>query len=88
MRAILDLTSALSKSGTSVTLLVTESDDYPNPESGVQTMKTGQFDRPPIRFSRSRLASLKHGIASTDVLHLHTPWEPATIQLAKLAREV
>ncbi|MFT4593114.1 MAG: hypothetical protein ACI9JK_000820, partial [Phycisphaerales bacterium] len=55
---------------------------------GVQTMKTGQFDRPPIRFSRSRLASLKHGIASTDVLHLHTPWEPATIQLAKLAREV
>ena len=88
VRAILDLTSALSKSGTSVTLLVTEGDDYPNAESGVQTMRTGQFDRPPIRFSRSRLASLKQFIASADVLHLHTPWEPANIQLAKLAREV
>jgi glycosyltransferase involved in cell wall biosynthesis len=88
VRAILDLTSALAKSGKGVTLLVTEGDDFPNPESGVKTMLTGDFDRAPIRFSPQRLTTLKHHIAEADVLHLHTPWEPANIQLAKLAREV
>jgi glycosyltransferase involved in cell wall biosynthesis len=68
--------------------MVTEGEDFPEPDSGVQTMLTGDFDRAPIRFSASRLATLKHYVAETDVLHLHTPWEPANIQLAKLAREV
>ncbi len=88
VRAILDLTSALSKSGKNVTLMVTEGNDFPDPESGVRTMRTGDFDRAPIRFSASRLSTLKQYIADADVLHLHTPWEPANIQLAKLAREV
>ena len=88
VRAILDLTSALSKCEKNVTLMVTEGEDFPEPDSGVQTMLTGDFDRAPIRFSASRLATLKHYVAETDVLHLHTPWEPANIQLAKLAREV
>tara|TARA_B100000959_G_scaffold124470_1_gene130746 strand:- start:383 stop:1522 length:1140 start_codon:yes stop_codon:yes gene_type:complete len=88
VRAVLDLTSSLSSCGKSVTLMVTEGDDFPNASLGVQTMRTGDFDRNPIRFSANRLSSLKQHIANTDVLHLHTPWEPANIQLAKLAREV
>ncbi|MDP7005935.1 MAG: glycosyltransferase [Phycisphaerales bacterium] len=88
VRAVLDLTSSLSQCGKTVTLMVTEGDDFPGEDSGVQTMRTGDFDRPPIRFSTARLASLKQYIADADVLHLHTPWEPANIQLAKIARDV
>ncbi|MBC8309425.1 MAG: glycosyltransferase [Phycisphaerales bacterium] len=88
VRAVLDLTSSLSQCGKTVTLMVTEGDDFPGADSGVQTMRTGDFDRPPIRFSTARLASLKQYIADADVLHLHTPWEPANIQLAKIARDV
>tara|TARA_B100000959_G_C14951879_1_gene612210 strand:+ start:413 stop:1552 length:1140 start_codon:yes stop_codon:yes gene_type:complete len=88
VRAILDLTSALSESSKKVTLMVTEGNDYPSPDSGIQIMRTGDFDRPPIRFSPKRLALLKQHIADTDVLHLHIPWEPANIQLAKIAIEV
>ena len=50
-------------------------------------MGTGLFDRPAYRFSASRLHALKEHIDSADVLHLHTPWEPANLQLAKLARQ-
>jgi glycosyltransferase involved in cell wall biosynthesis len=86
VRAVLDLTSALAKSGKSVTLMVTEGDDWPPSDSGVQSMLTGAFDRAPIRFSAKRLNTLKEHIDQADVLHLHTPWEPANMQLAKIAR--
>ena len=74
VRAILDLTAGLVWRGKEVTLLVTEGEDYPTQESGIQIMRTGDFDRPHIRFSASKLASLKQHIADADVLHLHTPW--------------
>ena len=85
VRAVLDLTSALSRVGKSVTLLATEGDDWPLQDAGVQALLTGTFDRPPIRFSAKRLESLIQHVDSADVLHLHTPWEPANIQLAKIA---
>jgi len=87
VRAILDLTCALAKSGKSVTLLSTEGEDWHTSEDGVQSMTTGPFDRHPIRFSASRLASLRAQIDQADILHLHTPWEPANLQLAHLARK-
>lgn len=87
VRAVLDVTSALAQSGKSTTLLCTEGEDWPDHQSGVQLMTTGSFDKKPIRFSRERLDSLRACIAEADVLHLHTPWEPANVQLAKLARE-
>lgn len=88
VRAVLDLTTALAQSGKSTTLLCTEGDDWPDYQSGVQLMTTGSFDKKPIRFSNKRLDSLYTCIAEADVLHLHTPWEPANVQLAKLAKKV
>ena len=87
VRAVLDLTAALVSGNKSVTLMATLGDDWPLAELGVQTMQTGTFDRSPIRFSAKRLASLKSHIEQTDVLHLHTPWEPANLQLARIARQ-
>ena len=86
VRAILDLTTALSKSGKTVTLMATEGEDWPHHDTGVQSMLTGTFDRAPIRFSAAKLQSLTTHIEEADVLHLHTPWEPANIQLAKVAQ--
>jgi glycosyltransferase involved in cell wall biosynthesis len=68
--------------------MATEGDDFPTPDSGVQTMRTGSFDRLPFRFSSSRLSLLRQHITDSDILHLHTPWEPANLQLASIAREV
>ena len=85
VRAVLDITSALAGRGKNVILLHTEGTDCPPASSHVQTMQTGPFDKAPIRFSQQRLESLKQHIEDADVLHLHTPWEPANIQLAKLA---
>ena len=65
----------------------TEGEDWPDHQSGVQTIATGPFDRKPIRFSKHRLKSIRTCIADADVLHLHTPWEPANLQLASIARQ-
>lgn len=86
-RDIFDLTSALSKRVKSVQLMSTEGTDWPSSNSGVQTMQTGPFDRSSNRFTPQRLSLLSQHIEAADVLHLHTPWEPATLQLAKLARK-
>jgi glycosyltransferase involved in cell wall biosynthesis len=64
----------------------TEGDDSPEATTGVQVVKTGPFDRRPIRFSPQKLQELTERIAAADIMHLHTPWEPANIQLAKIAR--
>ena len=86
VRSVLDLTSALSRSGTSITLMATDGKDWPSCHSGVETMLTGEFDRSPLRFSVKRLRYIQDHIEQADVLHLHTPWEPANRQLAKIAR--
>lgn len=86
VRAVLDLTESLAKTGNDVTLMATAGDDMPPKESGVQSMLTGPFDRAPIRFSHSRLHDLETYIKQADIVHLHTPWEPANIQLANIAR--
>jgi len=86
VRAVLDLTTALSRRGKHVTLMSTEGSDWTLSEDGVETMQTGSFDRAPIRFSSSRLKVLAQHIEAADVLHLHTPWEPANVQLAKIAQ--
>ena len=86
VRAVLDMTTAISKAGKEVTLLGTEGSDWPPHDSGVQVIQTGPFDRAPTRFSKERLNSFMEYIEQTDVLHLHTPCEPANIQLAKIAQ--
>ena len=86
-RDVFDLTVALSTRVKSVSLMSTRGRDWPTSSSGVQTMQTGSFDRSSNRFTPRRLSLLKQHIEASDVLHLHTPWEPATLQLAKLARK-
>jgi len=84
--SVIDLAQSLSHVGASVTLMATQGDDWPI-GGIVQTMQTGSFDRPPIRFSSKRLAVIRPHIEQSDVLHLHTPWEPANLQLARIARQ-
>jgi len=86
VRSVIDLTEGLSKAGKDVTLLATEGEDWPSHHSGVRALRSGPFDRVPIRFSRERLNFIREHIEHTDVLHLHTPWEPANMQLAKIAK--
>ena len=86
VRAVLDLTSALTGSGKDVLLMATDGQDLPAGSDGPQTLLTGSFDRPPNRFSSARLQTLEDHIAKADVLHLHTPWEVANTQLAAIAR--
>ena len=86
VRAVLDLTTALAQRGKTVTLMATEGNDWPESDTKVQTVQSGPFDRWPIRFSRKKLTQIRRHIEQADVLHLHTPWEPANIQMANIAR--
>lgn len=86
-QCVLDLATALSKHVKSVSLMSTEGTHWPHAGTGVQTMQTGPFDRSLNRFTSHRLATLQQYIDATDVLHIHHPWEPASVQLAKIAKE-
>ena len=86
-QCVLDLSAALSKRVKSVSLMSTEGTHWPHAGTGVQTMQTGPFDRSSNRFTSHRLATLQQYIDAADVLHLHHPWEPASIQLARIAQE-
>jgi len=88
VRAVLDLTTALSPQINSITLMSTSGTDWPLAESGVQIVQTGNFDKRPMRFSAKRLRLLSEHIEQADILHLHTAWEPANPQLANIALKV
>jgi glycosyltransferase involved in cell wall biosynthesis len=89
VRTVLDLCAAMSGLGHRVTLLTGEAADAPAgwTETSTATPRV-------IRVSRMRGGLLAPGarrtidpvLADADVLHLHGPWAPANLQLARWAR--
>jgi glycosyltransferase involved in cell wall biosynthesis len=91
VRAVLDLCGALAASGHDVTLMTFDSPDVPG------QWRDGSAGFPQVRNLRcgigrlpclSGKATARAGewIGQADVLHLHGPWDPAGLQLSRIAR--
>jgi glycosyltransferase involved in cell wall biosynthesis len=98
-RAVMDLCAVLARRGHDVRLLCCRADDVPKawiqdapgapgpPASPVAPRVTvlpalGLFQR----LSRAALREAESAIRACDVLHLHAPWTPSNLQLARIAR--
>jgi len=90
VRAVLDLTAGLARAGHDVVLLTRDDQDAPRGW-------TGEDDLPRIeRIDLGSFGALRTGggpdgvaaraIRDADIVHLHTPWEPANVALSRLAR--
>jgi glycosyltransferase involved in cell wall biosynthesis len=96
VRAVLDLCGAVSELGVDVTLVTHDDRDVPMAwrqcdRSGsnvprVVVWRGGRAVRLGLSAEVRRLA--RRAIESQDVIHLHTPWDPANRWLAGLARAV
>lgn len=89
VRAVLDLTAELAKSGAEVTLLTGDAVDAP-PEWLVGTPgcpRVQTIDRSLTRLLRAKTAGprLAELAADADVIHLHTPWDPFNPAIAAAA---
>lgn len=90
VRAVLDICSLLARRGHRITLACWDPVDAPPAWSADQARspRVVTIDRPG-RFgllAKPALARLDPLIAEADVVHLHTPWDPANLQIARLAR--
>lgn len=87
VRAVLDMTELTASAGNKVTVVTAHDADVPDhwrdiPDRLhiVATTRGGLI-------AKHNLPALKQRIASADVVHLHTPWETANVQMAKIARK-
>jgi glycosyltransferase involved in cell wall biosynthesis len=91
VRALLDLCAALAARGHQVTLLTLDAPDVP------RDWMTGAPDRPRVELIGRRpgplpmlrgdsLRRVDAILAESDVLHLHVPWDPLCLRIARLAR--
>lgn len=89
VRAVLDLTNALARAGTQVTLLTGPAEATESEQGGLRIVPV---DLPPAslwaRFSTSTKSDLEKLLKTGDVLHLHTLWDPLNLPFAKLATEL
>ncbi len=91
VRAVLDLCAVMAARGHAVTLLTHDPQDIPSEWEGSSAPRVVQV-RPPTRrpglFDKDVLAAFAERFAECDVVHLHTPWDPANLQLASIARRL
>lgn len=85
VRAVLDLCAVLAGHGHDVTLVTFNAKDVP------ETWLKGGSSLPKVvvldRSGKGKAMEKAHAIVSeANVLHLHTPWDPMNLRLAKLAR--
>lgn len=92
VRAVLDLAAETAKQGHDVTLATWDATDVPknwnHGRTGVPRVITIE---PPARLGKptpKAVESLNRLIGACDVVHLHTPWEPVNIHVAKLCRSL
>lgn len=90
VRAVLDLCAALAESGHEVELLTLDASDVPK-EWGREHGRPSVFEftrgkLPLPRLSASSVRQVQQRLRSTDVVHLHVPWDPICVQLAGIAR--
>lgn len=83
VRAVLDLAACASATGADVTILTQDDHDTPG--------GWRDSDESPLVLSWQDVVgdgSLTDALAEYDVLHLHGPWEPIHVKLAKAARKI
>ena len=91
VRALLDLCDALGRAGHGVTLLPWEPADAPaswRADGG--PVRVVEVDPPRGRMGRftgAQLEAMRPALRGADALHLHVVWDPACMQLSRLARE-
>lgn len=92
VRAVLDLCAVLAARDHDVTLLTLDATDVP------QQWTTGGDGRPRVvtlqpragpwpGLRRGAVIEARQCIATADVVHLHVPWDPVCLVLARLARQ-
>lgn len=93
VRAALDLTAALAARGHEVVILTHTDPDIP------ADWRTGAPGKPRVvtieaprtthgLLSPAAMSALEGAIRGANALHLHTPWEPSNVQVAKAARKL
>lgn len=94
VRAVLDFCTVLGSRGHAVTLITHDDTDAPAQWPRDETLRPDvprlhlckNPELPMGFFSPAQLKNLSRVVERADVVHLHTPWERANIQLAGLAR--
>ncbi len=92
VRAVLDLVGALSVLGDEVTLMTGDATDAPAPwHSAPNVPRVVTFNRklsPWLGLTPYAAQLAAPLLAEADVLHLHTPWDPVNVPLARLAKRL
>lgn len=90
VRAVLDLCSLLAEHGHAVDLLTHDAADAPQAWTGGDRAPQIRLIEPrgPLRalLPAGAWRAAQESVRSADIVHLHTPWEPANIALARAAR--
>ena len=89
VRAAIDTCHKLAEHGVDITLLTKEAADVPpewqsNPTAVEVPVPAGGLGR----FNAEQMARVRALIDDADVVHLHSPWEPANVQLAAYCRKI
>jgi glycosyltransferase involved in cell wall biosynthesis len=91
VQAVVDLCDALAAAGLAVTVLTCDATDAPQQwrEQRPGRPKVVPVGHASLRgrlLSRNGLTTCDQVIRQADLVHLHTPWEPSNLQLARLLR--
>jgi glycosyltransferase involved in cell wall biosynthesis len=92
-RAVLDFCGVFAGAGHEVTLVTGDATDVPAAwqAGGAGLPRVRVIDRPRGRWQllpRGAAAGLEGLLREAEVLHLHAPWTPSNLQVAKAARRV
>lgn len=90
VRALVDLSNALAARGHKVAAMTTDDVDAPREWDGADgrpLLHTLPFSGLPVpMLSRKALERARQLISRADVVHLHVPWDPICVQLARVCR--
>jgi glycosyltransferase involved in cell wall biosynthesis len=89
VQAVIDLCDAVAAAGHAVTVVTCDATDAPQRwlDQRAAAPQIVLADRSALRsrlLSRSGLETCREAIRQADLVHLHTPWEPSHLQLARL----
>lgn len=90
VRAVLDMAGIMARQGATVRLITWDATDVPDEwKQGTPGLpEVIEIDQPsgPLGFpTRSQTRRFSEALMGVEVLHLHTPWEPANIPFARAA---
>jgi len=88
VRSVIDLCAALASRGQRVTLLTNDAADAPKEWTGKDNTPAVVTIPPMGMLTRRVDSAVKQALGRASVLHLHTPWEPGNVALARQARRL